>query len=226
MPQKKKQSTRKTTKKPRQTKKRRPSSKRNSKKVTFRWPDLILVVLLVTLVSIQTIKWFDKHDETPKVEQTAGEKSKQEFIKELVPSAQKQQRQHHVFTSITLAQASLESDWGTSELSAKYHNLFGVKSSDPNSPLLTTKEYVNGQWITVKDRFAAYDNYDQSIAAHAQLFVNGTGWDSKHYQGVINAKNYQEAAKALQSNGYATDPDYAQKLIDLIQEYHLDQYDL
>lgn len=223
MAQKRKQSTKKT----KQIKKRHPVAKRKSKKVAFRWPDLILAVLLITLVSVQTIKWIDHHvQETPKVEQTSQTKSRQAFIKQLVPSAQKQQRQYHVFASITLAQASLESDWGTSELSQKYHNLFGIKSSDPNSPLLTTKEYVNGQWITVKARFAAYNNYDESISAHTQLFVNGTGWDSGHYQAVINAENYQEAARALQSKGYATDPDYAQKLIDLIKEYHLDQYDL
>lgn len=177
MAQKKKQSNKKT----KQTKKRHPTAKRKSKKVTFRWPDLLLAVLLVTLISVQTIKWIDLYDNKgPKVEQTSQTKSRKAFIKELVPSAQKQQRQNHVFASITLAQASLESDWGTSELARKYNNLFGIKSSDPNSPLLTTKEYVNGKWITVKDRFASYNSYDESISAHTQLFVDGTGWDARH----------------------------------------------
>ncbi|GBG94730.1 N-acetylmuramidase [Ligilactobacillus salitolerans] len=188
--------------------------------------DIVLLVLVVTLIAFQSIRWFEKKNTQPATEQTTQTQSKQAFIRQLVPSAQKQQRERHLFTSITLAQACLESNFGQSELSQKYHNLFGIKSSDPNSPLLTTKEYVNGQWITVKARFMSYANYDESIRAHTMLFVNGTGWDAGHYQAVLNAANYREAAQALQDKGYATDPDYAQKLIDLIEEYKLNQYDL
>lgn len=221
----KKKGSRKATTRPKTTIKKRPARRKYSKKRGIKLPDVILLVLLVTLVSVQSMRWFEHHQTPARVEQKSPAQTKQAFIKQLVPSAQKQQRDHHVFASITLAQAALESDWGTSELSQRYHNLFGIKATAPNSPLLTTKEYVNGQWITVKARFASYASYDESIAAHTQLFVNGTGWDASHYQAVINAANYKEAAQALQSKGYATDPDYAQKLIDLIQEYHLDQYD-
>lgn len=223
----KKQTTRKTksTTKTQSTARKRPAKRRTSKRRGVKLPDLILIVLLVTLISVQTIKWIDQRQEPARIERESPQQTKTDFIKQLVPSAQKQQRQYHVFASITLAQAALESNWGQSELSARYHNLFGIKSDQPNSPQLTTKEYVNGQWITVKARFASYASYDESIAAHTQLFVNGTGWDASHYQAVLAAANYQQAAQALQAKGYATDPGYAQKLIDLIQEYHLDQYD-
>lgn len=151
---------------------------------------------------------------------------KEAFIKKVVPVAKSEQKRAHVFASITIAQAALESDWGKSELSSKYNNLFGIKAGpNQNGEYMTTKEYVNGQWITVSARFMVFENWNESIQAHTQLLVNGTTWNPSHYAAVIQAKNYQEAALALQEKGYATDPQYAQKLINLIKTYHLDQYD-
>ncbi|MCC7667607.1 lysozyme [Liquorilactobacillus satsumensis] len=150
---------------------------------------------------------------------------KRAFIAQILPIAQAEQQKYKIFASITLAQAALESDWGQSQLASQYHNLFGVKSSASDAQLLTTKEYVNGQWITVQARFATYASWKQSVQAHTQLFVNGTAWDHAHYEEVLTATNYQQAAEALQKKGYATDPEYAQKLISLIKEYQLNKYD-
>lgn len=154
-----------------------------------------------------------------------NDNTKRNFINQILPVAQKEQRQHQLLTSITLAQAALESNWGQSQLASRYHNLFGVKSDAANAQLMTTAEYVNGQWITVKAKFATYKDWNESIEAHTRLFVNGTGWDQDHYRSVLAAKDYREAAAALQKQGYATDPGYAQKLIQIIQEYQLDRYD-
>ena len=55
--------------------------------------------------------------------------------------------------------------------------------------------------------------------------VKGTAYNEQNYQAVIDATNYQEAARALQKAGYATDPDYAAKLINVIKTYQLDRYD-
>lgn len=152
--------------------------------------------------------------------------SKQLFIKQIAPEAEKMDTQYNVPASITMAQAILESDWGSSTLSAKYYNLFGVKSSSPtNSKVLTTKEYVNGNWIVTNGRFRVYTSWNQSIDAHALLLVNGTTDDPGKYTAVRNASDYKQAARALQTAGYATDPDYATKLIRVIETYHLNQYD-
>nr|AIA90369.1 glucosaminidase [uncultured Lactobacillus sp.] len=56
-------------------------------------------------------------------------RKKKAFIEQILPAAQQQQEQHHILTSITLAQAALESDWGQSQLASKYHNLFGIKKA-------------------------------------------------------------------------------------------------
>nr|WP_225047848.1 glycoside hydrolase family 73 protein [Lacticaseibacillus kribbianus] len=151
---------------------------------------------------------------------------KKAFITRLAPYAQTLHTQYHVLPSITLAQAILESDWGRSTLASEYHNLFGIKGSDPaKTKLLATKEYVNDQWVTVKARFAVYDSDVASMKAHALLFVNGTAWNKNQYAAVIAARDYKTAAQALKTAGYATDPDYPAKLISVVETYDLARYD-
>lgn len=152
-------------------------------------------------------------------------KEKRDFIKRVAPEAQRMQAKYHVMSSITIAQAILESNWGKSQLSKEDNNLFGIKGTGANSKLFTTREYVNGQWITIKGRFKVYDSWDASIADHTRLMLEGTYYKSDNYEPVVKAQNYQEAAQALQDANYATDPNYAQKLIQIIQTYDLDQYD-
>lgn len=146
-------------------------------------------------------------------EQSSTQSQHQQFIQELVPEAQKLYTTYHILPSITIAQAILESDWGTSTLAAKYHNLFGIKGNAQNAKLLTTKEYVNGQWQTIKDYFKVYSSFQDSMKDHALLFVNGTSWNKNQYQDVLQATNYRDAAQALLKDGYATDPTYPDKLI-------------
>ncbi|NVY96708.1 glycoside hydrolase family 73 protein [Lactobacillus sp. DCY120] len=151
---------------------------------------------------------------------------RRQFLDEVGPAAVKYGHQYNVLPSITIAQAILESDWGTSQLASQYHNLFGVKSDDPqNSQVLKTKEYRQGQWLEIDASFRVYPNFAASIEAHNQLLTQGTSWNTDQYQQVLQADNYVQAARSLQKAGYATDPNYAQKLINLIKKYQLDSYD-
>ena len=90
---------------------------------------------------------------------------------------------------------------------------------------IKTKEFVNEEWITIQGDFKVYDSWEQSMDDHTQLFVQGVDWNPALYEKVITATNYQEAAQALQDAGYATDPGYAQKIIQVIETYQLNQYD-
>ena len=204
--------------------------KKRRKKIKFKFlyvngklrlSDLLLVVILLSLLFVQFIKWSgaSNNTQTTKIEDIKKEK----FVEKIAPIAQDEQQKYHIFASITIAQAALESNWGQSELATQYYNLFGVKSD--TGGLMTTKEYVNGQWIVVRAQFAIYQSWRESIEQHTALFVDGTSWDSSHYQAVLSADNYVETAQALQQRGYATDPNYAQKLISLIKTYNLDKYD-
>ena len=90
---------------------------------------------------------------------------------------------------------------------------------------MTTKEYTGGKWVVIKDRFRVYSSWDESIKDHTRLMLQGTDMNRQNYDRVVKATNYEEAAKALQQTGYATDPDYAKKLISVIQTYKLYNYD-
>lgn len=149
------------------------------------------------------------------------------FIKKLAPQAQRLQGQYNILPSITLAQAILESNWGSSKLASKYHNLFGVKAQDStnNSVYLDTQEFVNGRYVTVKARFQVYQDWNESLTDHAKLLAYGTKWNPQQYKDVVAATNYLQAADGLQRDGYATDPAYTKKLIAIIKQYKLYQYD-
>ncbi len=152
--------------------------------------------------------------------------SEDEFISELLPYAKKLQEQYGILPSIILGQAILESDWGKSELSQNYYNLFGMKASASDKKIgLHTKEYEKGECIEITADFKVYDSWESSMTDHTLLFVNGVSWNPTLYQPVLQAKNYKEAAQALQTAGYATDPTYASKIIEVIETYQLSQYD-
>lgn len=151
----------------------------------------------------------------------------QSFIQLILPVSQKMYELYNVRPSVSIAQAILESDWGESELAADYNNLYGRKTADlSRAVLMETSEFANGEWIIIHDHFKVYQNVTESIEDHALLMVNGTDWNPELYHPVLEAATYEEASHALQQAGYATDPTYPQKLIDLIERYELYKYDV
>ncbi|AGY82036.1 MULTISPECIES: glycoside hydrolase family 73 protein [Carnobacterium] len=150
----------------------------------------------------------------------------QEFIVQIADYAKVLQDKYGILPSISIAQAILESDWGTSELSIKNNNYYGIKGGGTEPTVtMTTKEFVDGEWIEVKADFRKYASWQESMEDHSELFAKGTTWNENQYAKVLTANDYKEAAYALQESGYATDPDYPGKLIRLIEQYQLDQYD-
>ena len=194
---------------------------------------VILFILMVTFVGFRYYRRYAIQSEQIRQAQLQKEqvaakllKQKKDFIKKIGPIAREVDKSYDLLPSITIAQACLESNYGQSDLSQKYNNLFGVKGSNPNtSAVMTTKEYVKNKWVTVKARFQIYDSYEASIRAHARLFQNGTTWNHDQYKHVLASKDYKTQAKALVTDGYATDPDYADKLINLIEQFDLEKYD-
>lgn len=207
--------------------KRRRRIKKRKMNRGLKWT-IIILVMLVALVGAYFgrhvyMRYRQQYEQQQTIEKQA--KEKRDFIKKIAPEAQKMQTKYHVMSSITIAQAILESNWGKSSLAKDYHNLFGIKGSGANSKVMSTKEYTNGQWVTISGRFKVYSSWNASIADHTKLMLNGTYYNSNNYSAVVNATNYKDAAQALQDADYATDPDYAKKLINIIQTYDLDQYD-
>ncbi len=122
--------------------------------------------------------------------------------------------------SLTAAQLILESGWLGSGLSKNANNAFGIKGSyNGASYSCKTREWDGKKFITVTAKFRKYPSLAESIADHSALLCKA------RYQAVREAIGYKAVCKAVQSCGYATDPEYANRLIALIEQYKLHEWD-
>lgn len=155
-------------------------------------------------------------------EKGVSELTKKDFIESILPGALKSYREQGILPSLTLAQACLESAYGMSGLAQKSKNLFGIKWSQGcgyDYDEYNTKEWDGSKYITVKAKFRRYDTYADSILDHGKILL------LNRYKPVLAAKDYREAATQVQKCGYATDPAYTTKLINIIETYSLNEYD-
>ncbi|EUJ45222.1 glucosaminidase domain-containing protein [Listeria riparia] len=195
----------------------------HKKKSTLLIGILLSAIVLGTIAFIAIDKLFFQQEEPVEITRVDPQ---QEFINLLADHAQQIQDQKGILTSITLAQAILESNWGESKLATEGRNLFGIKGEyQKDSVTMPTQEFENNEWITIDAAFRKYPTWFESLDDHAALFLKGTSWDKTKYKDVIKAKDYKTAANALQKAGYATDPGYAEKLIELIEQRNLQAYD-
>lgn len=157
-----------------------------------------------------------------------GEVSQQAFIDSIGYSASSVADANDLYASVMIAQALLESSYGTSGLAAApNYNLFGVKGSYGGQTVyMPTSEYLNGEWVTLNEPFRSYPSYAESFQDHANVLKTTMASGDYHYSGVwkSNTTSYADATAAL-AGRYATDPNYASKLNWLISAYGLTAYD-
>ena len=137
-----------------------------------------------------------------------------EFVGAIWDHAVKAGQELGVAPNALVAQAALESGWGSRKIKmpdgSASHNLFGVKAgADWQGKVAesTTSEYVNGTRQTRVARFRAYDSYEAAFKDYADLLKT-----SPRYAKALGASDANQFAGALQQAGYATDPAYATKL--------------
>jgi len=208
----------KRRRKPRNARKRRPNSARAT------W---IFVLVLLVLGGGMLMKDHIQAAVQPQptahqvtVKSVSGETpAQQAFIQKVATPAVKVYRKNgQVLPSIVIAQSILESSWGTSKIFQQANNPFGIKGSyHGKTGSFVTHEYVNGERIKIHANFRIYPSLTVAIQDHDNVL--------KSRYLPQPAKNYQEASQKLQAGGYATDPNYAQKLNSLIVSYKLNQFD-
>ena len=147
------------------------------------------------------------------------------FIKTVGAIASADMKKTGVLASLTIAQAILESAYGTSGLAMGGKALFGIKATKTWKGKVycsDTKECYDGlNLVTVKNAaFRAYESWEESITDHS-AFLKA----NKRYKAVVGETDYKKACEAIKAAGYATDPQYAAKLIKLIEENKLTEYD-
>lgn len=118
--------------------------------------------------------------------------------------------------SITLAQGMLESRYGLSDLAAKGNNHFGIKCHDWKGRSITMDDEKKGEC------FRAYDTPEESFRDHSDFLRFR---DRYRFLFDYDITDYRSWAYGLSKAGYATDPEYPAKLINLIEEYKLSQFD-
>jgi len=153
----------------------------------------------------------------------SGEVAKQvqDFTQRLMPHATEASAATGIPAQFMLGQAALESGWGKSEIRGtdgrQSFNLFGIKAGGSwkgRSVDVATTEYVDGKPQRVVAAFRAYDSYADAFRDYANLLRA-----NPRYQSVIaQGQDAAGFAQGLQRAGYATDPDYAQKLMSVIRQ--------
>jgi peptidoglycan hydrolase FlgJ len=148
-----------------------------------------------------------------------SENVQQDFVQRMLPHAALASRETGLPVHQMIGQAALESGWGRREIlmadGSNSHNLFGIKAgADWKGKVaeVRTTEYHNGVASKPKEKFRAYDSYADSFRDYARLLS-----DNPRYAKVLEqGESIQGFAHALQNAGYATDPKYADKLVQVI----------
>ncbi|MFC0180430.1 flagellar assembly peptidoglycan hydrolase FlgJ [Thorsellia kenyensis] len=141
-----------------------------------------------------------------------------DFVNKLTGPAQLASKDTGIHPNLILAQAALESGWGKSEIKTHTgepsHNLFGIKAGKSwqgkTTEILTT-EFIDGSYQKVRAKFRVYNNYQHALSDYVDLITQ-----NPRYKHVLTAPNAEKAAIEIQKAGYATDPNYANKLISIL----------
>jgi flagellar protein FlgJ len=147
--------------------------------------------------------------------QAVAPKGRDAFVQHHRSAAERVAQDSGIPASFMLGQAGHETGWGKSEIRNKdgsnAFNLFGIKAGKNwtgKVAEITTTEYINGEPRKVTAKFRAYDSYEDSFRDYAQL-INESPRYEKAREKTHSAVAY---ATELQKAGYATDPQYANKL--------------
>ncbi len=160
---------------------------------------------------------FDDNDVT-KAEREEKRRKMLAYVKLYADLAKEEMRRSGIPASITLAQGLLESDAGESRLAVQNNNHFGLKCFSRTCRRGHCTNYTDDSH---KDFFRKFRNPAESFKAHSNLL------QGERYKFLYQYKktDYVSWAKGLKQAGYATDPLYDQKLINLIKELDLHSYD-
>lgn len=163
--------------------------------------------------------------------------SNADFIKKMGEYAKKDMLESGILASVTIAQAILESGYGSTELAINASNYFGMKCSlSGNSwssvwdgvskyTKKTNEQKKDGTVYTITADFRKYPDMGASVRDHS-LYLLGAKKGSKYrYEGLKGERDYRKAIQIIKDGGYATAVNYVDKVCEIIERYNLTQYD-
>ena len=154
----------------------------------------------------------------------ASNKQIKDFISKIAPVIQKYSKKYgYKVCSPIIAQACLESGYGLSSLSAKYHNYFGLKCGSywrgKSVNLSTKEEYKAGTLTTIRDNFRVYDSMDEGVKGYFEFI------STARYSNLKTASTPREYLERIKADGYATSSTYVSSNMSLVTKYNLTKYD-
>ena len=155
--------------------------------------------------------------------------SPESFVEHLLPVAEKFAAQLGVDPRVLLAQSALETGWGKKMIRGAdgepSYNLFGIKASagwQGDRASVSTLEYRDGAMHRENASFRAYASYEESFADYVSLMQN----QPRYAHALEQAADSAAYSEQLQKAGYATDPDYAEKIKSVLRSPSLNQASL
>lgn len=147
-----------------------------------------------------------------------------DFINKIAPLMVAEAKKHgYKIVSTAIAQACIESAWGTSKLAAIYHNYFGMKCGSSwagkSVNMKTKEEYTQGTLTTIIDNFRVYESVEQGVKGYYDFI------SKPRYANLKIATTPRQYAEYLKTDGYATSSTYVSTLINTVNKYGLDKYD-
>ena len=122
-----------------------------------------------------------------------------------------------------IAQACIESNYGDSKLSSRWHNYFGMKCGSSwkgkSVNLSTKEEYTPGQLTTIRDNFRAYDSMEEGVKGYFDFI------STKRYANLKEAKTPKEYLELIKKDGYATSSSYVNTNMNCISRHDLTRFD-
>ena len=147
---------------------------------------------------------------------------KKDFAQNVFDSALVLEYKIGVPAEIVTAQACLETGWGENipidRNTGQYsYNIFGIKGTGTaGSVNCGTREHINGEDIYINDDFAAYNSFKECLSGYDDFLTNRSLYP---YDDLFGNMNVEDWAYGLESHHYATDPHYAELLLNIIDVY-------
>lgn len=164
--------------------------------------------------------------------------SNQDFIKKIGEIAKADMIANGILASVTIAQAILESGYGTTDLATKASNYFGMKCNLSGNTWAsawdgvskytkkTAEQKTDGTVYYVTADFRKYPDMDTSVRDHSLYLLGARNGSKARYEGLKGEKDYKTAIQIIKDGGYATDINYVSKVCNIIERYNLTQYDV
>ena len=131
-------------------------------------------------------------------------------------------RRGYKVCSPIIAQACLESNYGVSQLSSRWHNYFGMKCGSAwkgPSVNLATKEEYNSQLVNIRDNFRVYSSMEEGVKGYFDFI------STKRYSNLMGATTPKEYLENIKKDGYATSSSYVSSCLGVISRHGLERFD-